>query len=112
MTADRLALPDTALAAYLEAQVPGFRGPLHSSKFKGGQSNPTYLIESASGKYVLRRKPPGQLLASAHAVDREFQVLSALHESDVPVATPLHLCRDESVIGSMFYLMEFVDGRI
>ena len=112
MNADRLALPDAALSAYLEQHVPGFRGPLTSGKFKGGQSNPTYLIDAASGKYVLRRKPPGQLLASAHAVDREFLVLNALHGSAVPVATPLHLCRDESVIGSMFYLMEFVDGRI
>jgi aminoglycoside phosphotransferase (APT) family kinase protein len=107
-----LALPDTTLAAYLEAQAPGFRGPLRSSKFKGGQSNPTYLIDAASGKYVLRRKPPGQLLASAHAVDREFMVLTALRDTNVPVAKPLHLCRDESIIGSMFYLMEFVDGRI
>ncbi len=107
-----LDLPDAALAAYLEGRVAGFRGPLLSSKFKGGQSNPTYLIEAASGRYVLRRKPPGQLLASAHAVDREFRVLQALHGSSVPVAAPLLLCGDESVIGSMFYLMEFVDGRI
>ena len=107
-----LSLPDAALATYLEAQLPGFRGPLRSSKFKGGQSNPTYLIEAESGRYVLRRKPPGQLLASAHAVDREFRVLRALHGGPVPVARPLHLCADESVIGSMFYLMEFVDGRI
>jgi aminoglycoside phosphotransferase (APT) family kinase protein len=107
-----LDLPDIALAAYLEQYVPGFRGPLRSTKFTGGQSNPTYLIDAASGKYVLRRKPPGQLLASAHAVDREFRVLSALHGSAVPVAEPLHLCRDESVIGSMFYLMQYVDGRI
>ncbi len=107
-----LALPDAELANYLEQQVPGFRGPLRSSKFSGGQSNPTYLIEAESGRYVLRRKPPGQLLASAHAVDREFRVLQALHGSRVPVAEALHLCRDESVIGSMFYLMEFVDGRI
>jgi len=107
-----LALPDAALASYLEVQVPAFRGPLRSSKFKGGQSNPTYLIEAESGRYVLRRKPPGALLASAHAVDREFRVLQALHGRAVPVAAPLHLCRDESVIGSMFYLMEFVDGRI
>jgi aminoglycoside phosphotransferase (APT) family kinase protein len=95
MSADRLTLPDAALATYLEAQVPGFRGPLTSNKFKGGQSNPTYLIDAASGKYVLRRKPPGQLLASAHAVDREFLVLSALQGTNVPVAAPLHLCRDE-----------------
>ena len=107
-----LSLPEPALAAYLEAQVEGFRGPLTAGKFKGGQSNPTYLVEAASGRYVLRRKPPGQLLASAHAVDREFRVLSALHGGAVPVAAPLHLCRDESVIGSMFYLMEFVDGHV
>jgi len=107
-----LALPDNVLAEYLEANVPGFRGPLSSSKFKGGQSNPTYLIDAASGKYVLRRKPPGQLLASAHAVDREFRVLSALHGTAVAVAQPLHLCRDDAIIGSMFYLMEFVPGRI
>jgi len=107
-----LALPDAALAAYLATQVPGFAGPLRSTKFKGGQSNPTYLIEAASGRYVLRRKPPGPLLASAHAVDREFRVLQALHGGPVPVATPLLLCRDESVIGSMFYLMDYVDGRV
>jgi aminoglycoside phosphotransferase (APT) family kinase protein len=107
-----LALPDAALAAYLESHVDGFRGPLTSAKFKGGQSNPTYLIDAASGKYVLRRKPPGQLLASAHAVDREFRVLTALHGTNVPVAEPLHLCRDETVIGSMFYLMQYVEGRI
>jgi aminoglycoside phosphotransferase (APT) family kinase protein len=107
-----LSLPDAALADYLSTQVPGFAGPLRSTKFKGGQSNPTYLIEAASGRYVLRRKPPGPLLASAHAVDREFRVLQALHGGPVPVATPRHLCRDESVIGSMFYLMDFVDGRV
>jgi aminoglycoside phosphotransferase (APT) family kinase protein len=112
MTSPLLDLPDAALAAYLERHVDGFRGPLASTKFKGGQSNPTYLIEAASGNYVLRRKPPGQLLASAHAVDREFRVLQALHGSAAPVARGLHLCRDESVIGSMFYLMQFVDGRI
>jgi aminoglycoside phosphotransferase (APT) family kinase protein len=107
-----LTLPDHALAAYLESGLPGFRGPLVSSKFKGGQSNPTYRLDAASGTYVLRRKPPGQLLASAHAVDREFRVLGALHGGAVPVAKPLHLCRDESVIGSMFYVMEFVEGRV
>src|SRR4029079_2177189 len=100
------ALPEAALAAYWEAHVAGFHGPLAATKFKGGQSNPTYLIDAASGKYVLRRKPPGQLLASPHAVDREFRVLAALQATDVPVARPLHLCRDEAVIGSMFYLME------
>ncbi len=107
-----LELPLDALGSYLEANLAGFQGPLTASKFSGGQSNPTYRIDAASGRYVLRRKPPGTLLASAHAVDREFRVLSALHGSALPLARPLHLCRDESVIGSMFYLMEFVEGRI
>ncbi|MEQ1512775.1 MAG: phosphotransferase family protein [Lysobacteraceae bacterium] len=107
-----LDLPADTLAAYLEAHVAGFRGPLTATKFKGGQSNPTYRIDAASGTYVLRRKPPGQLLPSAHAVDREFRVLQALHGTSVPVAQPLHLCSDETIIGSMFYVMSFVDGRI
>ncbi len=100
------------LAAYLEAQVPGFRGPLTAEKFAGGQSNPTFRIEAASGRYVLRRKPPGELLKSAHAVDREYRVLEALHGGTVPVAKPYHLCTDDGVIGSWFYLMDHVDGRI
>ncbi len=106
------ALPEAALAAYLARHVEGFRGPLSASKFKDGQSNPTYRLDAASGSYVLRRKPPGVLLPSAHAVDREFRVLRALHGSAVPVARALHLCADESVIGSMFYVMEHVDGRV
>lgn len=111
---DSLALPEAELAAYLQAHVEGFRGPLQATKFKGGQSNPTYLIAAQSGNYVLRRKPPGKLLASAHAVDREFRVLRALTGADrsVPVAQPLHLCSDDAVIGSMFYLMQYVPGRI
>jgi len=108
-----LALPEAALATYLEAHVPDFRGRLVATKFKGGQSNPTYLIEAASGAYVLRRKPPGKLLASAHAVDREFRVLQALSGTgSIPVARALHLCTDDTVIGSMFYLMQYVPGRI
>ncbi len=107
-----LELPEAPLASYLEANVTGFRGPLTAKKFKGGQSNPTYLIEAASGSCVLRRKPPGKLLASAHAVDREFRVLQALAGSAIPVAQPLHLCTDDAVIGSMFYVMSFVPGRI
>jgi len=79
-------LPNPALSAWLEAHVPGFRGPLAATKFKGGQSNPTYRIDAASGTYVLRRKPAGRLLASAHAVDREYRVLSALHGGPVPAA--------------------------
>jgi aminoglycoside phosphotransferase (APT) family kinase protein len=107
-----LALPEAALSDYLTLCVPGFHGPLVATKFAGGQSNPTYKLDAASGRYVLRRKPPGPLLASAHAVDREFRVLRALHGGPVPVARPLHLCIDESIIGSMFYVMEFVEGRV
>ncbi len=112
MNVSTLALPEATLSAYLSQHVVGFRGPLSAEKFKGGQSNPTYLIRAASGNYVLRRKPPGVLLASAHAVDREFRVLAALSHTDVPVATPLHYCSDEAIIGSAFYVMEFVDGRV
>ncbi len=100
------------LAAYLERHVPGFTGPLVAEKFSGGQSNPTFKITTATGQYVLRRKPPGELLKSAHAVDREFKVLAALANTDVPVAAVYHLCEDDEVIGSMFYLMEFKAGRV
>ncbi len=105
-------LDETALVKYLEATVPGFKGPITVSKFPGGQSNPTFKIEADSNTYVLRRQPPGKLLKSAHAVDREFRVLAALRETEVPVAEVYHLCEDPSVIGSMFYLMEFCEGNI
>ncbi len=105
-------LDEVKLSEYLTKHVEGFKGPLTASKFPGGQSNPTFQIESASGKYVLRRKPAGKLLPSAHAVDREFMVMDALKDSEVPVAKAYHLCEDDSVIGSMFYLMEFIEGRI
>src|SRR2546421_2623435 len=82
-------------------------------QFKGGQSNPTYLLTSADGRrFVLRRKPPGKLLPSAHAVDREFRVIKALHATGFPVAQPHVLCEDESVIGTAFYVMDFVEGRV
>ncbi|MGI3186054.1 phosphotransferase family protein [Nioella aestuarii] len=100
------------LGTYLEAHLPGFRGLRTAQKFSDGQSNPTYKLRAESGAYVLRRKPPGELLKSAHAVDREFRVLSALAETNVPVARALHLCADDSVLGAMFYVMEFVDGRV
>ncbi len=100
------------LGRYLEGHVDGFKGLRTAQKFSDGQSNPTFKLRAESGNYVLRRKPPGELLKSAHAVDREFRVLSALAETDVPVARALHLCADESVIGSMFYVMEFVEGRV
>ena len=112
MDAQQLVFDEKALATYLEAHVSGFKGPLEATKFSGGQSNPTYLIQAQSGRYVLRRKPPGPLLKSAHAVDREFRVISALIDTDVPVPAAYHLCEDDSIIGSMFYLMEYVEGRI
>jgi aminoglycoside phosphotransferase (APT) family kinase protein len=100
-----------AVERYLAAHVPGFRGPLTAEKFSIGQSNPTFRLDSPSGTLVLRRKPPGVLLKSAHAVDREFRVQGALAETDVPVARMHVLCEDESVIGSMFYVMDFQPGR-
>ena len=100
------------LAAWLEAAVPGFAGPLHVRRFAGGQSNPTYQLVTLSGRYVLRRKPEGQLLKSAHAVDREFRVIRALGKAGFPTPRAHALCEDDSIIGSMFYVMEMVDGRI
>ena len=107
--ADRL--DEARLTAWLEANVEGFRGPLHLTKFKGGQSNPTYRIDAASGAYVLRRKPFGPLLPSAHAVDREYKVQAGLHGTGFPVARQYGLCTDDSVAGSWFYVMGMVDGR-
>lgn len=101
-----------ALEHYLAGHLPGFRGPLQATKYKGGQSNPTYQLDAASGRCVLRRKPAGLLLASAHAVEREFRVLQALQHSAVPVAPPLLLCEDAAVIGSTFYVMGHVPGRV
>lgn len=100
------------LEEYMRSHVEGFQGSLEVSQFKGGQSNPTYLLESRSGKYVLRRKPPGKLLRSAHAVDREFMVISSLYAAGFPVPRPFVLCTDEDVVGTMFFIMEFVEGRI
>ncbi|MBC8750643.1 MULTISPECIES: phosphotransferase [Paraburkholderia] len=101
-----------ALTRYLTAHVPAFQGPASVEKFDGGQSNPTFLLEAQSGRYVLRRQPPGELLKSAHAVDREFRVLSALSSTPVPVPRVLHLCEDREVIGGMFYVMSFEEGEI
>lgn len=95
----------------MTAQVPGFRGPIQAEKFATGQSNPTFKLSAPSGAYVLRRKPLGQLLKSAHAVDREFRVQRALAGTDVPVTRMHALCEDGSVIGSMFYVMDYVAGR-
>jgi len=100
------------LSAYLGAQVPGYAGPLQVEQFKGGQSNPTFLLVTPGARYVLRRKPPGKLLPSAHAVDREYRVISALYRAGIPVARSFALCEDESIIGTAFYIMEYVEGRV
>ncbi|MEM9012458.1 MAG: phosphotransferase family protein [Pseudomonadota bacterium] len=104
-------LPLDRLEPYLAAHIPGFAGPVSAKKTAQGQSNPTFILTAASGQYVLRRKPPGDLLKSAHAVDREFRVISALAGTDVPVPGALHLCEDEDVLGVVFYVMEFVPSR-
>jgi aminoglycoside phosphotransferase (APT) family kinase protein len=100
------------LEGWLAAQVAGFRGPLSVEQFRGGQSNPTFLLRAGSGRYVLRRKPPGRLLPSAHAVDREYRVITALQGTGVPVARTYGLCLDEGVIGTAFYVMDYVEGRV
>jgi len=100
------------LREYMLSHVEGFHGELNVRQFRGGQSNPTYLLESSSGKYVMRRKPPGKLLKSAHAVEREYRVISALYAADFPVPRPYVLCEDEEIVGTKFFIMEYVDGRI
>ncbi|MBW7837179.1 MAG: phosphotransferase family protein [Sphingomonadales bacterium] len=100
------------LARYLAAKIDDFAGPLTIEQFKGGQSNPTYKLVTPARAYVLRRKPPGKLLKSAHAVDREYRVIKALHGAGMPVARPYLLEEDDSIIGTAFYVMSFVDGRI
>jgi aminoglycoside phosphotransferase (APT) family kinase protein len=114
---DYSAMPDTpekaaALDAFIRREVAAFDGPLRVQRVEGGQSNPTFLVDAGKRRYVLRSKPPGALLPSAHAVDREFRVLRALAGSAVPVPKALAYCDDPAVLGSSFYLMEFVEGRI
>jgi len=101
-----------SLERWLEANVEGYRGPLEVRKFKGGQSNPTYQLITPTKKYVLRRKPPGKLLPSAHAVDREYRVITAVGSTGYPVARTYGLCTDDSVIGTWFYIMDMVEGRV
>lgn len=110
--AGALAFDTDRLAAYLQSALPDFSGPLTVAQFKGGQSNPTYLVTARSGRYVLRRKPPGTLLPSAHAVDREYRVMKALGEAGFPVPRVRVLCDDDAIIGTMFYVMDFSDGRV
>ncbi|MSR13801.1 MAG: phosphotransferase family protein [Gammaproteobacteria bacterium] len=100
------------LHAYLERNVPEYLGPLSLKRFKGGQSNPTYQLVTPTRNYVLRRKPPGVLLPSAHAVDREFRVIKALFDAGFPVPRPFVLCEDPAILGTIFYVMEMVEGRV
>lgn len=108
---ERDRLDETALTAWMRDHVEGFSGPLTLAKFRGGQSNPTYRVDTPNRSYVLRRQPFGKLLPSAHAVDREYRVMTALSATPVPVPQTFGLCDDESVIGAKFFVMELVEGR-
>ena len=105
-------IDEAVLAAYLTKHLDGFKGPIQAQKAGTGQSNPTYILHTGAGKYVLRRKPPGPLLKSAHQVDREYRVMKALAGTDVPVPKMYHLCLDTSIVGTEFFIMECLDGRI
>ena len=111
MTDDTQTLDAVRVTEYLSDKIDGFSGPIVVKKFQVGQSNPTFLLKTPAKNYVLRRKPPGVLLKSAHAVDREFRVQSAIENTEVPVAKMHHLCEDDDVIGTMFYVMDAIDGR-
>ena len=102
----------STLEDYMNSNIESFKGPITVEEFKGGQSNPTYKVSSPNQAYVLRRKPPGKLLKSAHAVDREYKVITALNNTDVPVPKSYALCEDEDIIGTPFYIMEFKEGRV
>jgi aminoglycoside phosphotransferase (APT) family kinase protein len=109
---ERHAFDVARLEDWMRGNVEGFRGPVTVEQFGGGQSNPTYRLTAPSGRYVLRRKPPGKLLASAHAVDREYRVITALGKAGFPVPRSFGLCEDDGVIGTAFYVMECVEGRV
>ena len=109
---ERLRFDQAALERWMERNIAGFSGPVRVSQFNGGQSNPTYRVDSPTGAYVVRRKPPGKLLPGAHAVEREYRVIAALGAQGFPVARVHCLCEDEGVIGTPFYVMDAVDGRI
>lgn len=111
-TPEHLKFDETALEAYMAAHVKGFEGSIKVEKFRGGQSNPTYLITTPKNKYVLRRKPPGKLLPSAHAIEREYKVMTALYRANFPAPKTYALCEDPGVIGTPFFIMDFVEGRI
>ncbi len=103
---------ENALSDYLAAHLKGIKAPLKVEQFEGGQSNPTFLLSSDDLKYVLRKKPPGKLLPSAHQVEREYRIMQALRETNVPVPKMLLLCEDQTVIGTPFFVMEYVPGRV
>jgi aminoglycoside phosphotransferase (APT) family kinase protein len=103
---------ERALFRYLQKNLEGFEAPLGVEQFEGGQSNPTFLLNTPKNRYVLRKKPPGKLLPSAHQVEREYRVMKALQKTAVPVPAMLLLCEDESVIGTPFFVMEYVQGRV
>ena len=110
--APRHDLDKQKLHSWMQEHIAGFSGVIEVHQFAGGQSNPTFLVRADERRYVLRRKPPGKLLPSAHAVEREFRILTALKDTQVPVARAFALCEDPEVIGSAFYVMEYIDGRI
>ncbi|HXO57386.1 MAG TPA: phosphotransferase, partial [Mycobacterium sp.] len=103
---------EAALARYLRGRLPGFDGQLQVRQFQGGQSNPTFHLQTAGGDYVLRKKPPGKLLPRAHEVEREHRVMAALADTDVPVPRMHLLCDDESILGTTFFVMDHVPGRV
>lgn len=105
-------MAEAELADWMAAHVPRFRGPVRLTRLSGGQSNPTWRVDAPSGAYVLRQKPVGKVLPSAHQVDREFRVMGALQGSAVPVPRVLALCTDEAVMGSMFFVMDHIEGRV
>lgn len=103
---------EAALLSYLQAHIPDIQGSLTIRQFQGGQSNPTFLLQTPQQQWVMRKRPPGKLLPSAHAIDREYRIMKALQDSAVPVPRTLLYCEDETIIGTSFYLMEFLPGRI
>src|SRR2546421_527277 len=111
-TAPSLAFDSARLAEYLAARLPDFGAPFSVRQFKGGQSNPTYFVETPTRRYVLRRQPPGKLLPSAHAIDREFRLTGVLAAQGFPVPQPYLYCDDPDIIGTPFYLMAHVAGRV
>ena len=111
-TPEHLQFDEAGLAAFMSENIEEFSGPIEVKKFKGGQSNPTYLLTTPTKKYVLRRKPPGKLLPSAHAVEREYKIMTALHAQGFPAPRTYALCEDPDVIGTAFFIMDFVEGRI